>query len=66
LRGCDGVDVHPEMVREAVEMAAQRLQITQTHSVLLLCLEDLFDRFGNRFADRRYCVTPAMFFRGSD
>ena len=66
LRGCDRVDVHPEMFCEAAEVAAKRLQITHAHSVLLFCREDLFDRFGNGFADRGDCVTPAMFFCGSD
>src|SRR5881227_144593 len=66
LRGRHRCDVHSEMFCEATEMAAKRLQITHAHSVLFLCLEDLFDRFGNRFADRRDCVTPAMFFCGSD
>jgi hypothetical protein len=66
LRGRHRRDVHPEMFCEAVEVAPQRLHIAHAHSVLLLCREDLFDRFGNGFADRRGCMTSAMFFCGSD
>src|SRR5437867_1229963 len=66
LCGCNRRDVHPEMFCEAVEMAAKRLQITHAHSVLFLCRQDLFNGFGNRFADRRGCVASAVFFCGSD
>src|SRR5437762_3042704 len=36
LRGRHRRDVHPKMFREAVEVAAKRLQITHAHSVLFL------------------------------